>query len=397
MPLTKGFNDVCLVILPANTKIPVEELSAVTKMISETLGPNATLITLGEPPNLTHVHQSISSLHYQLWITIKRKQIKYNPNNNSLPHYHFGALVHTRYKGTLKHTITRIKYTYCPACDKTTKDYGGKKHTYNSFGTLISDIWRDIACNLEGNLTPVIHRFADLFGLDMYQELKVLDCRHVWTSVKKVKEYVNKDYTVQPTLLVNSQPDEKGSKLLQGDCLENLRSLPNDSADFAFIDPPYNLGKNYNNYSDDLSIQEYFKWCDEWISEVTRILKPGRTLAILNIPLWAIRHFLYMETILTYQNWIAWDALSFPVRKIMPAHYTTICFSKGPARPLPGFTGHSGTFNVPHSNKTFSPLDPLDEWYCLRASCVREAKSSWFYRPGTVNRFMVGYSSPKTQ
>jgi DNA modification methylase len=72
----------------------------------------------------------------------------------------------------------------------------------------------------------------------------------------------------------------------------NLRTIPDNSIDFAFTDPPYNLGKKYTGYSDDLQIQDYFRWCDEWIAEMARVLKPGRTLAILNIPLWAVRHFL---------------------------------------------------------------------------------------------------------
>ena len=279
--LIKEFNDVCVIVLPPDNQIPIGELSKTIRKVSEILGKDATLITLGEPAGLVHAHKYVSLLTYQLWISIKRKTIKYNPKKDSLPHNHFGAFVHTRYEGTLKHTVTRIKYTYCPSCDKTTKDYGGKKHTYNSYGTLMSDIWRDIACDLEGDFSEVIQRFADLFGLDMYQELKVLDCRSLWLPIGQVAEKSGTPYKAQPTLFINSQPDDKGSHLLQGDCLENLRSLPDDSVDFAFIDPPYNLGKNYNNYSDDLSIQEYFSWCDEWISEVARILRPGRTLASL--------------------------------------------------------------------------------------------------------------------
>jgi DNA modification methylase len=374
VPLAEQFNDVCLLILPPAEQIPAVNLSQVVKQINDGLGQNATLIILGEPASLVAVHKGISALTYQLWISIKRQTILYSPDNDTLPQHHFGALVYTGYEGTLQHTITRIKYTYCPACDKTTKDYGGKKHTYNSYGTLISDIWRDIACDLEGDLSEVIGRFADLFGLEMYQELKVLDCRHLWqpVTVQQIADKPDMAYKAQSTLFFDAHLDDNESQLLQGDCLEHLRSLPDNSVDFAFIDPPYNLGKNYNNYTDDLSIQEYFSWCDEWINEITRILRPGRTLAVLNIPLWAIRHFLFMDTILEFQNWIAWDALSFPVRKIMPAHYAIVCFSKGSSRSLPGLVDSSEKFNIFNWKKSFMPLEPLDEWYCLRASCVRQ-------------------------
>lgn len=368
-----GFDQVCLLILPPQTNIPREQLTETIERIGKELGQNATLITLGEPIDLVHVHANLPTWTYQLWINIKRETIQYNADNTSLPSHHFGGLVHTRYQATLKHIVTRIEYTYCPACDKTTKDYGGKKHTYNSYGTLISDVWRDIACDLEGDLSMIIDRFADLFGLDMYRELRVLDCRGLWQPIAQIAESSDVPYTTQPAL-INDLPvlNDSESRLMQGDCLENLRLLPDQSVDFAFIDPPYNLGKKYNSYSDDLSIQEYFAWCDEWIAEIARVLKPGRTLAILNIPLWAIRHFLFMETVLEFQNWITWDALSFPVRKIMPAHYAIVCFSKGKPKPLPGLADKSNNFNLLGTSKAFLPLQPMAERYCLRASCVRK-------------------------
>ncbi|CAN2042929.1 site-specific DNA-methyltransferase (adenine-specific) [Candidatus Magnetomoraceae bacterium gMMP-15] len=373
-----GFNDVCLIILPSGSHerqiYKSEILNNLFEKIVNNLGLKATLITIGETIDLVHIHEKISSsIKYQLWISIKRLKLKYYLDNSALPEYHIGALIHTKYKGALKHTKTRIKYTYCPACDKTTKDYGGKKHTYNSYGTLISDVWRDIVADLDGDMSNIIQRFADLFGTQNYKELVVIDCREIisnFINPNKISEY--SEYDVQYSLLNPvSQNNNKHSKLIMGDVLKNLSQLPDNSVDFAFADPPYNLKKKYNDYSDDLSITEYFDWCDEWIGELARILKPGRTCAILNIPLWAIRHFLYMEKILKFQNWIVWDALSFPVRFIMPAHYAILCFSKGVSRSLPGLTGISDDFQLQTYSKTFHPIKPLAEWYCLRSRCVK--------------------------
>jgi DNA modification methylase len=371
---TSYFNDVCILILPLTPQDKrsnqVEVINLLIDDVVDNLGPQATLITIGETVDLVHAHAKLSSLmQYQLWTAIKCTNPKDFEDSSVLPEFHFGALVHTKYRGSLNHTKTRIKYTYCPACDKTTKDYGGKKHTYNSYGTLISDVWRDISADLEGDLSNVIERFADLFGIQIYTELLVLDCRKLKSSVAAEERA---EYTVQTSLFNNSSQDRiNQSRLILGDALEELHKLPDNSVDFAFADPPYNLKKKYNSYTDDLSITEYFKWCDEWISELARVLRPGRTCAILNIPLWAIRHFLHMERVLQFQNWISWDALSFPVRLIMPAHYAIICFSKGSSRPLPGLVGRSGKFIVASSSNTFQPLKPLAEWYCLRSQCVR--------------------------
>ena len=62
-------------------------------------------------------------------------------------------------------------------------------------------------------------------------------------------------------------------QLYLGDCLEYMKSMPDKSVDFAFVDPPYNVNKDYGTYKDDISEIEYFDWCQRWISELRRICK----------------------------------------------------------------------------------------------------------------------------
>jgi len=365
---SRDLTDVCIVRLPVcNTAseydCPLDSVGELIAEIAKNLGPAATLIVVGEVIDLVQVQaQMPASVRYQHWIAIKRTTAQI-VDKRHLPHQHFGALVYTRYASSLRHTKTRIKYTYCPVCDRTTKDYGGKKHTYHEVGTLISDVWRDISCDLDGDISPIIDRFADLFGLEPYKELTVLDCRAL-----NLQRLPAQSTHVEPK--ETKLPNDLVDRILHGDCLEELKSIPSNSIDFAFADPPYNLGKKYIGYTDDLEIQDYFEWCDEWIRELARILKPGRTLALLNIPLWAVRHFLYMKTILKFQNWVVWDALAFPVRLIMPAHYTILCFSKGESRELPGLTGESKHIKVSSVPRYFNALEPLADDYCLRADCV---------------------------
>jgi len=366
LALTKRLNDVCLIRLPAfvseGLNGPIPGVGELIAGVADNLGELATLIILGEIIDLVEIQaKQPASLRYQLWIAIKRKTVR--PFDKSyLPNRHFGALVYTRYKGSLHHTKTRIKYTYCPACNKTTKDYGGKKHTYHQTGTLISDVWRDIECDLEGDAALINERFADLFGLDPYKELLVIDCPFLRERPKAKSVRIKTEES--------NLPADLKDRILCGDCLEMVKRIPDNSIDFAFSDPPYNLGKKYLGYSDDLEIQDYFQWCDEWLVEMARVLKPGRTLAVLNIPLYAIRHFLFMKTILKFQNWIAWDALSFPVRMVMPAHYAVLCFSKGNPRKLPGLSDNSKQIEIPSMPGTFKTLEPLADGYCLRGDCA---------------------------
>lgn len=113
--------------------------------------------------------------------------------------------------------------------------------------------------------------------------------------------------------------------------------------DFCFAGPPYNLKKKYESWDDGIDIQEYFNWCDKWLSELARVLKPGRTLAVLD-----------------YQDWIVWEGLSMPVRMIMPAHYSILCFTKGKPRPLPGIERKNNSF---FENKS---IQALSESFCIR-------------------------------
>ena len=70
------------------------------------------------------------------------------------------------------------------------------------------------------------------------------------------------------------------SKLILGDCIEGMKLIANDSAQIVICDPPYNIGKDFGNSSDKQPMDEYLVWCDKWISECLRILKPNGTMFV---------------------------------------------------------------------------------------------------------------------
>ncbi|WP_374525083.1 site-specific DNA-methyltransferase [Sphingopyxis sp.] len=83
--------------------------------------------------------------------------------------------------------------------------------------------------------------------------------------------------------------------ILQGDCVEMMRSLPAASVDMIFADPPYNLqlggdlhrpdGSQVDAVNDEWdkfdSLGTYDRFTHAWLKEAKRILKPGGSIWVI--------------------------------------------------------------------------------------------------------------------
>jgi site-specific DNA-methyltransferase (adenine-specific) len=117
--------------------------------------------------------------------------------------------------------------------------------------------------------------------------------------------------------------------ITQGDCLELLKQLPDESVDIAFADPPFNLKKGYNTYKDSLKLQEYLDWCEKWISEMARVTKPAGSIFVHNIPKWLTFYSEFLNKKADFKHWISWDAPTAPMGKtLQPAHYGILFYAK---------------------------------------------------------------------
>ncbi len=84
-------------------------------------------------------------------------------------------------------------------------------------------------------------------------------------------------------------------RILPGDCVEAMRSLPDASVDLIFADPPYNLqlggdlnrpdGSHVDAVTDDWdrfdSFATYDKFTRDWLTEARRVLKPDGGLWVI--------------------------------------------------------------------------------------------------------------------
>ena len=64
------------------------------------------------------------------------------------------------------------------------------------------------------------------------------------------------------------------------DCVQGLKKIPDDTVQIIIADCPYNIGKDFQNDSDRQTLENYLSWCDEWITECLRVLKPNGTMYI---------------------------------------------------------------------------------------------------------------------
>lgn len=121
--------------------------------------------------------------------------------------------------------------------------------------------------------------------------------------------------------------------LFAGDCMKILPAIKSGVIDTVFADPPFNLGKEYGmNTNDSIPDQKYIEWCKAWIFECVRILKPGGSFFLYNIPKWNVLLGAYLVEIgMDFRHWIAIEisaCLPIPGR-LHPSHYSLLYYSKG--------------------------------------------------------------------
>lgn len=119
------------------------------------------------------------------------------------------------------------------------------------------------------------------------------------------------------------------NEIIEGDAIEVMKRIPDDSIDMTFADPPFNLKKSYEHYEDDKETKDYLNWCNEWLNQLVRITKPTGSIFVHNIPKWLTYYAAHLNQIAYFKHWIAWDAMGAPLGKtILPNHYGILWYVK---------------------------------------------------------------------
>ena len=77
--------------------------------------------------------------------------------------------------------------------------------------------------------------------------------------------------------------EKKIKTIINGDCIEVMKTLDEGSIDLIVTSPPYGVGIDYDVHEDDMVWEEYVKFTYSWLEQAFRVLKDDGRIA-LNIP-----------------------------------------------------------------------------------------------------------------
>ena len=89
--------------------------------------------------------------------------------------------------------------------------------------------------------------------------------------------------------------DKYINKIIKGDCIENLKSIPSESVDLIFADPPYFMqtegellrtdGTKFQGVEDEWDkfddYKQYDEFCTKWLKECKRIMKKNASIWVI--------------------------------------------------------------------------------------------------------------------
>lgn len=203
--------------------------------------------------------------------------------------------------------------------------------------------------------------------------------------------------------------DREGIKLYKGDCVEFLKTLESDSIDYINVDPPYNIGYDGGDKWDKpMTEDDYLYWSMEYITELARVLKPGRMLSVWGTQKIDLFYRLKLEVLnkipgLVGQTPIIWSYnWGGRGRKNFSSKFETAwCYSKGKEflfNPEDVEVERKMKKNIRTGKDYTNGTLPTCIWEGNLATVSHEARESKFHptvKPQFVlQRMIKGYSNP---
>ncbi len=119
-------------------------------------------------------------------------------------------------------------------------------------------------------------------------------------------------------------------KIYQGDAIDVLQNkIENNSIDLIFVDPPYNIGKNFNGRIDKWkSDEDYLNWCYQWMDLLLKKLKKNGSLYIMTSTQFMPYFDIYLRGKIEILSRIIWyyDSSGVQAKKYYGSMYEPILF-----------------------------------------------------------------------
>ncbi|MDR2761606.1 MAG: adenine-specific DNA-methyltransferase [Planctomycetaceae bacterium] len=124
--------------------------------------------------------------------------------------------------------------------------------------------------------------------------------------------------------------ENQDHKIIAGDSLDVLSSgISDNSIDLIFVDPPYNIGKNFNGCKDKWATDEkYLHWCYTWIDLCISKLKSSGSMYIMTSTQFMPYFDIFIRERLTILSRLIWyyDSSGVQARRYFGSMYEPILF-----------------------------------------------------------------------
>lgn len=178
-------------------------------------------------------------------------------------------------------------------------------------------------------------------------------------------------------------------KYFFGDCRKLIKNLENESVNLVVTSPPYNIGKKYGKYKDNVPIKEWEQLISDITKEIVRVLKPNGSF-FLNIspvpdnktkeiiPLESIAYFIGKKHGLYLRNSIIWNFNNMQncTNRLSGRWECILWFVKD----INNYVFNLEDIKIPYITKNDKRLDPnggrnpTDVWYFDRVNNMTKQK-----------------------
>lgn len=174
-----------------------------------------------------------------------------------------------------------------------------------------------------------------------------------------------------------------------GDCIEQMRALPDGCVQLAFADPPFNIGYEYDVYNDRLERDHYLDWTKGWMTQVRRVVAPGGAFWLAIGDEYAAELKLIARDVgFHYRSWVIWY-YTFGVHcrnKFTRSHAHVFHFVTDPDR----FVFHADAVSVPSARQLVygdaranpKGRTPDDTWILRPQDCpnsLTPEEDTWYF------------------